>query len=149
MNKGPITSDYFAELFVAGLLADKGWNIYFPHRDHGFDFIISKNINGEEIIRPVQVKGKYPFVDKKDKAVYGFVGKLSKLHTDMLLIIPYFHKSRKDGCDLVAFMKYSEIKKTSNGFKCQPASFKNGEPKMKKEYSKYFDEQGLELIEQS
>jgi hypothetical protein len=28
-------SDYFAELFVAGLLADAGWNVYFPHRDQG------------------------------------------------------------------------------------------------------------------
>lgn len=34
-------SDYFAELYVAGRLADAGWNVYFPHRDKGFDFIIS------------------------------------------------------------------------------------------------------------
>jgi len=26
------TRDYFAELYVAGLMADAGWNIYFPHR---------------------------------------------------------------------------------------------------------------------
>lgn len=37
-------SDYFAELFVAGRLADAGWNVYFPHRDQGFDFIITKTI---------------------------------------------------------------------------------------------------------
>lgn len=52
--------DYLAELLVAGILADDGWNIYFPHRDEGFDFIISKQVDGREIIRPVQVKGKYP-----------------------------------------------------------------------------------------
>ena len=39
-------SDYFAELHVAGRLADAGWDIYFPHRDKGFDFVISKVANG-------------------------------------------------------------------------------------------------------
>ena len=53
--------DYFAELYVAGLMANAGWNVYFPHRDKGMDFIISKTGADEsEIIRPVQVKGKYP-----------------------------------------------------------------------------------------
>jgi len=37
MNDGPQTRDYFAEMYVAGILADKGWNIYFPRRDKGFD----------------------------------------------------------------------------------------------------------------
>src|SRR5216683_3941776 len=32
--------DYLVELYVAGVLADAGWNVYFPHRDEGFDFII-------------------------------------------------------------------------------------------------------------
>lgn len=36
-------SDYFAELYVAGGFADAGWNVYFPHRDQGFDFIVSKS----------------------------------------------------------------------------------------------------------
>ena len=43
-RKGIITmrvSDYFAELHVAGRLADAGWDIYFPHRDKGFDFVIA------------------------------------------------------------------------------------------------------------
>jgi hypothetical protein len=45
--------DYFAELHVAGRLADAGWDIYFPHRDKGFDFVISKVVNGAPILRPV------------------------------------------------------------------------------------------------
>ena len=46
-------SDYFAELYVAGRFADAGWNVYFPHRDQGFDFIISKNIgNDGQFLRP-------------------------------------------------------------------------------------------------
>ena len=71
-------SDYFAELFVAGRLADAGWNVYFPHRDQGFDFIITKTVNaGEMLIRPVQVKGKYPTGEKGDQGVYGYVGALA------------------------------------------------------------------------
>jgi hypothetical protein len=59
-------SDYFAELYVAGKFADEGWNVYFPHRDKGFDFIVSKaNSSGIQMLRPVQVKGKYPTSPKK------------------------------------------------------------------------------------
>src|SRR5438128_375171 len=64
--------DYFAELYVAGLVADAGWNVYFPHRDRGLDFIASKTGgDGQQIIRPVQVKGKYPCKGKTDKQYYG------------------------------------------------------------------------------
>jgi hypothetical protein len=57
--------DLFAELYVAGLFADQGWGVYFPKRDQGFDFIVVKNIDSNFIVRPVQVKGKYPQKDKK------------------------------------------------------------------------------------
>lgn len=50
--------DYLAELYVAGVLADAGWNVYFPHRDEGFDFIISKYLGDRIVLRLVQVKGK-------------------------------------------------------------------------------------------
>jgi hypothetical protein len=63
-----IVSDYFAELYVAGRLADAGWNVYFPHGDKGFDFMISKpDQQGGRIIRAVQVKGKYPTTEKGGK----------------------------------------------------------------------------------
>jgi len=42
MPKSPLTREVFAELYVAGVLADAGWNIYFPTRDIGFDFIATK-----------------------------------------------------------------------------------------------------------
>ncbi len=84
--------DYLAELYVAGLLADSGWNIYFPHRDEGFDFIISKCVEADMILRPVQVKGKYPTTGKTNKTSYGYVGKLSALHPEMVLAIPYFSR---------------------------------------------------------
>src|SRR5947209_1336736 len=62
-----MSRDYFAEMYVAGILADNGWNIYFPRRDKGFDFIITKPIGDEIIVRPVQVKGKYPEVEISTK----------------------------------------------------------------------------------
>jgi hypothetical protein len=59
------TSDYFAELYVAGRFAEAGWNVYFPRRDRGFDFIVSKALpDGQQLLRPVQVKGKYPTDEK-------------------------------------------------------------------------------------
>ncbi len=48
---------YLVELHVAGCLADAGWDVCFPHRDKGFEFVISKRVNGSPIPWPVQVKG--------------------------------------------------------------------------------------------
>jgi len=55
-NKAPKTRDYFAEMYIAGVMADQGWNIYFPHRDIGFDFMATIEVESEILIRPVQVK---------------------------------------------------------------------------------------------
>jgi hypothetical protein len=46
--------DYLAEMCVAGVLADNGWNVYFPHRDVGFDMIATFSHNSEILIRPIQ-----------------------------------------------------------------------------------------------
>jgi hypothetical protein len=75
-----IVNDYSVELVVASKFAEVGWNIYFPHRDQGFAFIISKEIaEFGEMMRPVQVKRKYPMEEKEDKQVNGYIGKLTKL----------------------------------------------------------------------
>jgi hypothetical protein len=47
-NGAPRTFHQLAELHVSGLLAEYGWNVYFPHRDKGFDFI-SYQISGTAI----------------------------------------------------------------------------------------------------
>jgi hypothetical protein len=54
----PETRDYFAELYVAGLFGDAGWAVYFPKRDVGFDFVVSKQVGARMLIRPVQVSRK-------------------------------------------------------------------------------------------
>ena len=145
-KKGTIrvkTSDYFAELHVAGRLADEGWDIYFPHRDKGFDFVISKKVNGVLLLRPVQVKGKYPSKDKTDKAVYGYVGRLTEIHPEMVLAIPYFSASSANTPVCIAFMPLVNVRQHSRGYRCQPATFRKGEPKPRREYQKFFDRQGI------
>jgi hypothetical protein len=90
----PHQRDYFAELYIAGLMGDNGWSVYFPKRDVGFDFIATKTVFiatktvvSGVLIRPVQVKGLYASEAKKDKTGYGYIGMLSQLHDDMALVL--------------------------------------------------------------
>jgi hypothetical protein len=140
-------SDYFAELHVAGRLADAGWDIYFPHRDKGFDFVISKVVNGVPLLRPVQVKGKYPSGDKTDKTVYGYVGKLTQTHPEMVLAIPYFSASSPDTPAYVAFIPWASVKKHARGFRCEPATYRSGEPRPRREFQKFFGEDGIARLD--
>ncbi|MBN9614871.1 MAG: hypothetical protein J0G35_04800 [Acidobacteriales bacterium] len=140
-------SDYYAELHVAGRLADAGWDIYFPHRDKGFDFVISKVVNGTPILRPVQVKGKYPSGEKTDKNVYGYVGKLTQTHPEMVLAIPYFSASSPDTPVYIAFMPWASVKPHARGFHCQPATYRGGEPRPRREFGKFFDEGGIKRLD--
>lgn len=140
-------TDYFAELYVAGSFADAGWNVYFPHRDQGFDFIISKLGKGGQILRPVQVKGKYPTEDKSEKTIYGYVGGLSQTHPEMVLAIPYFLSVAAPAPAMVAYMPFSLVRPHSRGYRCQPATFKNGQPKARRDYAPFFDQTGLKALE--
>jgi len=143
-----MSQDYFAELLVAGLMANAGWNVYFPHRDKGMDFIATKTCeNGTEILRPVQVKGKYPTDEKGDKTTYGYVGKLNQIHPEMVLAIPYFAVSAAGPALFVAYMPFSRIKPHSRGYRCAPACFKDGVPLKRRDFQKFFDGEGLQLLE--
>lgn len=140
--------DYFAELYVAGRFAGAGWNVYFPRRDRGFDFIISRPADsGIQLLRPVQVKGKYPTEEKTDKAVYGYIGGLTELHPDMVLAIPYFTSELLATPCCVAYLPFGLVRSHSRGFRCEPASFKNGVPRPRREYKKFFDDVGIGLVE--
>jgi hypothetical protein len=138
--------DYFAELYVAGRLADAGWNIYFPHRDEGFDFVISKTIDGMPLLRPVQVKGKYPSDEKGDKVVYGYVGRLTQTHPEMVLAIPYFSGTAAVPC-CVAYMPMIAVRTHNRGFRCQPASYKGTLARPRRDYLKFFDEAGIKRLD--
>ena len=141
-------SDYFAELYVAGRLADAGWDVYFPHRDKGIDFIISKDVQGRLFLRPVQVKGKYPASDKTDKPSYGYVGKLSQTHPEMVLAIAVFSSATPNAAPkYVAYMPASLIKKSKRGYRCLPAAFENGEPEPRRDHRKFFDDKGIRELD--
>ncbi|MHB1081617.1 MAG: hypothetical protein ACYC67_19670 [Prosthecobacter sp.] len=141
--------DYFAEMYVAGILADSGWNIYFPRRDQGFDFIITKEIQGRMVVRPVQVKGLYPTKTKTDKSVYGYTGRLTQLHPDMLLAIPFFSTDAAGVAPIhIAYMPRSRIRKqASRGYRCVPAQFLSGVAIPRKESRRYFDSGGIAAME--
>lgn len=144
------TRDYFAEMYVAGAFADAGWNVYFPRRDKGFDFIVSKpDGRGGQTIRPVQVKGKYPTSGKSAKTVYGINTRLSQLHPEMVLAIPFFPQGPAPAPTCIAYMPRSQIRESSRGHRCFPASFENGVAVPRREYAKFFDAGGLELLESS
>lgn len=137
------TRDYFAEMYVAGVLADAGWDIYFPRRDKGFDMIVSRPGNGTTIVRPVQVKGKYASDAKTDKASYGYVGGLTAFHDDMILAIPYFTSQSASAPTLIAWIARSEIRPHARGWKCEPARFVDGVPEPRPGFVMYFGEAGL------
>lgn len=141
--------DYFAELYVAGLLGDCGWSIYFPKRDVGFDFIISKQTEQTVIIRPVQVKGKYPEPERTEGRVYGYIGELSQIHNEMVLAIPYFPTNHLgDAPDCIAFMPRWRIStQTSRGWSCCPAVFRDDRSHPRPSYEQYFGRYGISFME--
>ena len=144
----PEVHDYFAELYVAGRFADAGWNVYFPHRDAGFDFIVSKpHAEVGQLIRPVQVKGKYPTGEKGDKIVYGYVGRLSQTHPEMVLAIPFFSNEGPSAPTCVAYMPLKIVRPHQRGFRCEPASFHKGSAVPRRDYAKFFNDRGLALLE--
>jgi hypothetical protein len=138
------TPDYFAELYVAGLFAEAGWNVYFPHRDKGFDFIVTKALGRHQVMRPVQVKGKYPEVTKGDRIAYGYTGRLSVTHPQMVLAIPFFAAKWAHAPTCTAFIPMTAVKPAKRVFRCLPATLRNGVPAPRRDFSKYFDKAGLD-----
>lgn len=144
------TRDLFAELYVAGLFADAGWHIYFPKRDHGFDFIASKLIRDSNLLRPVQVKGRYPTTGKTDKRTYGYTGTLSALHPEMVLAIPFFPINREPSPLFTAFLPRCQIRPRRNKpeeYYAFPASFSAGAPAVRRDFRHFVDAEGLQLME--
>ena len=142
--------DYFAEMYVAGVLADAGWNVYFPRRDQGFDFIITKLVGERIVLRPVQVKGKYPRTGKVDRAIYGYSGRLTQTHPEMVLAIPLFATAVEAAPMFTAYLPPTQLRRlnnTSDGYRVFPARFADGGPEVRPSYSKFFDRDGIRLME--
>jgi hypothetical protein len=139
----PKTRDYFAEMYIAGVLADAGWDVYFPRRDRGFDMIVSRPSGDTTIVRPVQVNGKYASDNKSNKASYGYVGRMTAFHPDMILAIPYFTSRDATAPMLIAWMPHSAIRPHTRGWKCEPARFVKGAPEPRPGFAHCFGEPGL------
>ena len=101
------------------------------------------------IVRPVQVKGKYPELDKTDKKTYGYIGNLTELHDDMVLAMPFFPTdSTAVAPDLIAFMPRGRIQSQQRGgYRCVPCVFQDGRAAPRRDYQRYFGQDGLTLME--
>jgi hypothetical protein len=145
-----MTRDYFAEMYVAGLFADAGWNIYFPRRDKGFDYIVTLEDAEGILIRPVQVKGLYPTASKGDRATYGYNGRLSVLHPDMVLALVFFAPGTTEGTPQhIAYMPRGQIRDRSRGgYRCVPAILRDGIVTPRRDFLAFFNQQGLDSVRQ-
>jgi hypothetical protein len=140
--------NYFAELYVAGMFGDAGWSVYFPKRDVGFDFVISRTVGSTTLLRPVQVKGLYPTAEKGNKTGYGYRGKLTAVHPDMVLALPYFAATERGVAPTcTAYMPFSQLRTPSRGgYRCIPASFSSGIPAPRRDFRQYFNAPGLAAV---
>ena len=141
--------DEFAEQYVAGVFAENGWSVYFPRKDKGFDFVITKQTRDGMIVRPVQVKGKFPETTTAVRKKYGYRGKLTAVHPDMVLAMPLFSSlARLAHPDCIAYIPLGKIAKSANGtFWCGPAKLEKGKVAGKLSYLSYFDDLGLKALE--
>ncbi len=140
--------DYFAEMYVAGLFADAGWNIYFPRRDKGFDYIVTLEDAEGVLIRPVQVKGLYPTSSKGDRATYGYNGRLSVLYSDMVLVLVFFAPGATEGTPQhIAYMPRGQIRgRSRGGYRSVPTVLRSGIVTPRRDLIAYFDQHGLESV---
>lgn len=144
-GQAPKTRDYFAELYVAGLFGDAGWAVYFPKRDVGFDFVVSKEVAGTMLLRPVQVKGLYPTAEKRDRDTYGFSGMLSAVHPEMVVVLPFFPAVEGTAApSCIAFMPLAAMRdRERGGVRCVPCSLVGGVPRPRPSYLRFMDQAGL------
>ena len=141
--------DEFAQMYVAAIFADEGWILHFPVPDRGFDFIATKKTSEGVVIRPVQVKGKYPESVTRTARTYGYGGELTMTHPTMVLAIPFFHSNeRSESPALIAYIPFSQIRETSRWpHCCFPAQHILGRVKEKEEYEEYFGVKGIRKFE--
>jgi hypothetical protein len=66
----------------------------------------------------------------------------------MVLAIPYFPvviKNSHPTC--IAYMPFGQVRQHARGYRCEPAGFSDSVPKPRPGYAKFFDDEGLELME--
>jgi len=147
-----------AELIVAAQMVEHDWNIYSPHVDEGFDFIAVLPLPNQDVLmRPVQVRGRYPEVERDRLKEGKRNSRLSQVHDDMVLALPYFKE--EDGLhklETVAFLPLKAIGLTKRlirrtgkiSYYCSPmpAQRKGNKFLPRRDYERFFDGPGIELM---
>ena len=139
-------------MYVAGCFMDAGWQVFFPQRDEGFDFIAAKRTVNGTFLRPVQVRGCYrqPDTKVKNKATYGkSPSLLSQRHPDMVVAIPFFSEQSPHYPHGVAYLRLPDLKtngKTGNLYS-YPAQLRDGVPQPRPSYVGLFGVAGLARLE--
>jgi len=108
--------------------------------------IATINVSDRIIIRPIQVKGKYPQDGKSKKPTYGYIGKLTATHPDMVLVIPYFSAESENFSDHIAWVPFSLIKSHSRGCRADYAQFSNGKANPRPGFTHLFDKLGASAL---
>lgn len=131
-----------AELLVASKFRENGWEIYFPHKDDGFDFVAYNK--DKKIFRPIQVKGKYR-ESSNDKVTYGYKGSLSHTHDEMVLAVVFYNKNSEPLH--FAYLKFSDIKFTKKGdAKAEVCCIKDNKIKPRRDFSFLFGLEGMNRL---
>jgi hypothetical protein len=141
--------DLFAELYVAGLFADAGWSVYFPHRDVGFDFIATKVAQPSVIIRPVQVKGRYPEPGRRSRGWLGWEGTLTQIHPEMVFAISFFPTTHESAPLFTAFLPLVSLnpdRTEPNNYSVYPGSYNCQTTVQRKMFRPFIGAEGLDLV---
>lgn len=140
-----------AELIVAGQFAENGWNIYSPHRDIGFDFIATKFVKDRVLIRPVQVKGRYPRTFRDIASLGKGAMELNQSHEEMVLAMPFFvPEGGLKKLVTVAFLPWGQLReRPDKSHRSVPARIVNGKIVARPYFEKFFDSPGLKLMERA
>lgn len=143
--------DEFAELYTAGLFADAGWTVYFPRRDRGFDYIVTKQHDTEMLVRPVQVKGVYPEEQKKGGRPFGKDLKLTAFHPQMVLVMPFFEYSpeKAESPTHVAFFPLQPSRRSDGKHIIRPALLKGGKISIRETYQRFCGKTGIDAVSAS
>ena len=88
-----------------------------------------------------------PTQEKGDKQVYGYIGKLTQLHPEMVLAIPYFSTQSPETPSCIAYLPFAMIKPHSRGYLCEPATFNGGIARPRRDFLRFFGTSGLMLVE--
>lgn len=141
--------DYTAEFRVAADLAAAGWQIYFPSRDTGFDFLVMRDTANDVLIRPVQVTSKLPDVGTTDRKTYGTIRNLSRVHPDMVLAIAFYeHTEGGPRHHSTAYLPMSRVvHQTNKKYRCEPARIdEDGRIHHRRDFAGFFDDAGIWML---